>query len=1288
MRHSFRGTAFQAVNHGLEARATKALLILLLASIASAQDQSLPWRMSRPPNPAYSPQEALAKMTVPPGFHVDLVASEPDIINPIAMAFDDRGRIWITQSIEYPRKSAGPGKDTIKIIEGIDDHGHATKVTTFVDDLNIPTGIAVGYGGIWVLNSPDLLFYREKNGKPVSREVVISGFGRTDFHELPSSLTWGPDGWLYGLNGVFNECHVMDKHGKRHDFTAAMWRIHPRTREFQVFAQGTSNPYGIVWDSEGSAIVEVCHWATDHLFHFVETGYYQQQAGIYPPFTIKLGSITDHGHQKTAYCGIARLSSDQFPPQYRDRICVGNLHGDCINMDHLLRDGSTYLSKAEPDLLTSNDDWFMPVSLKIGPDGSLYILDWYDRYHCSQDAIRDPSGVDRVKGRLYRMRYGDSTRQPGFDLNAESPSQLISPLSSPNIFFRESAQRILTERLASSPPELRISLQLLVLDEHSSREARLAALWTLIGGGSLDAEFHQKLLTAPDPAFRAWAVRAAGDFQHVAPSIRETVAKLANDPSPDVQLQVAIASRKIEQLDALPMLVDVLEHCGQDKIIPAIVWANLHPLLETQAKQFASLLKPAALTPGISTLLPHAVERILAARQPDIEAASAVLDYAISHKAESAAASVAAVAAKVNSLKESELTALKAQLSPLIQNVLQKEQTTPLGLSIELLAARLHVGSFDVADVRRKFASANEADDIRLEALDALIAFNDRALLDVLPQVLSTASLQLSTRLLASLGRMDNPKLADVIMAAYPKLAPQLQPLAIDLIMQREPWAAKLLKAVLSDKLPRSVLNANDLRKIMDSDDRDSIWAVEKAYGQIREERNPRREKVVAEMGEYLRKNLGDPFAGQRVFNNFCAQCHTIYGHGAKIGPDITANGRSNFEQLLSNVFDPSLVIGPGYQVVTVVTRDGRNLTGLLAEDNDQRVVVRITGGSEEAVPRADVKFTRLSKLSMMPEGIEDLLSRKDLCDLFAFICLDRPPDDPTARPIPGAPSIQVPQSPRIQIEKGERQLTIRSRLSAQDRWIELATYVMDPNLRPYLHPLRDATGRVVLTEDKPSDHPWQHGIFTGFHRVNGFNYWKEDGGHQHFVRLLALQGHSDQVSWKALVNLIDPSGKLVLEEEDSITFHAPLSADSYLIDFVLLLRAKDQDVHFGKYFVGGLSVRMPWDKANPRQTHLNSEGLRNRACEQQRAQWCNVERPIGNDIFGIAIFDHPTNPNHPPGWRADEQGLINPNVSALSDWTIPAGQERKFRYRLAVYHGTATREKLQAKFDEFATFN
>jgi glucose/arabinose dehydrogenase len=324
---------------------------LLCGALCAGEPQVIPHRQDRPPNQPYTPEEALAKMTVPEGFAVELVASEPDLVNPIAMTFDDRGRIWVTESIEYPRKEAGPGRDRIKIFEDTQGTGRADKVTVFAEGLNIPTGIAVGYGGVWVLNAPDLLFLKEKDGKEISREIVVSGFGRTDTHELPSSLTWGPDGWLYGLNGVFNHSRVTSR-GKTFDFTCALWRVHPRTREFQVVCEGTSNPWGLAWDPEGAALVSACHWANDHVFHFVETGYYQRQAGAYPPFAMPIGSITNHSHQKTAYCGLAYFDSDAYPQRYRGRLYMGNIHGGCINVDVLRRDGSTYISDAEPDFLT------------------------------------------------------------------------------------------------------------------------------------------------------------------------------------------------------------------------------------------------------------------------------------------------------------------------------------------------------------------------------------------------------------------------------------------------------------------------------------------------------------------------------------------------------------------------------------------------------------------------------------------------------------------------------------------------------------------------------------------------------------------------------------------------------------------------------------------------------------------------------------------------------------------------------------------------------------------------
>jgi len=1004
-------------------------LLMAADTFGAVPDTVTPWRQDQPPNQPYSPQEALSKMTVPEGFTVELVASEPDIVNPIAMSFDDRGRIWITESIEYPRKPAGVGRDRVKVLEDTDADGRADKVTIFAEGLNIPTGVAIGYGGVWVLNAPDLLFMREKDGKETSREVVLTGFGRTDTHELPNSLTWGPDGWLYGLNGVFNQSAVRLKNGKEYKFNCALGRVHPRTRKFQIVSEGTSNPYGIAWDAEGSAIVEACHWANDHLFHFVETGHYQRQAGAFPPFTMPIGSITDHGHQKTAYCGIANLDTDAYPPQFRERIVVGNIHGGAINVDRLQRDGATYLAKGEPDLLNGNDAWFMPVALKIGPDGCLYVLDWYDRYHCSQDAARDPGGVDRLKGRLYRLRYKNTPRAPQIHLATQSFEELMARLSSGNIYFRETAQRILTERLGHASGELRAKLETLVLSPVAAdvrrltsnpqndqslvtsaatsieRKARLHALWALIGSGTLDPAFHLKVLAHSDPAYRAWGVRAAGNFGDASQAIREKVAELASDPSPDVQLQVVIASRKIKNFDALPTLIEVLVRCGQDKLIPSIAWNNLHPLLEFDSGPFVYLIwVKREWTPALATLSPRIVERMLGAQKFDATAIATFIKFVAGRDGERAKECLSAVSSRLSALTEQDTAGLKAELEPVLREILARQTKAPLNLSAQLLAVRLGLAQIDSPLLLERFISSAETEATRLQALDALIAFRNPALLSSLPEVLASSSPAFVQRAFAALGRMEDPKLADILLGEYPKLVPELQPLAIDLIMQRERWARKLLDAVLANKLPKGVLNANHLRKIVESNDREALWAVEKTFGKIREERNPEREKVVAEMAAYFREHIGDPHRGQTVFRNLCAQCHTIYGEGGKVGPDITANGRASFEQLLSNVFDPSLVIGPAYQVTTVVTKDGRNLTGLITEDNAQRIVVRMPGEGEETVPRNHVKYTRVSKLSMMPEELEASLDKKDLADLFAFLALDKPPSDATAKLIPGAP--------------------------------------------------------------------------------------------------------------------------------------------------------------------------------------------------------------------------------------------------------------------------------------------
>jgi putative heme-binding domain-containing protein len=988
-------------------------------SVVAAAPDVIPHAQDKPPGPPLTPEEAIKKMTVPPGFSVELVAAEPDLVNPVAMTFDERGRVWVTESLEYPRREPGPGRDRVKVLEDTDGDGRADKVTVFAEGLNIPSGIAVGYGGVWVANAPDILFLQDTDGdgKADKQEVVVTGFGRDDTHELPNSLTWGPDGWLYGLNGVFNPSRI-EQNGKVFEFTCALFRIHPRTREFQLFAEGTSNPWGVAWDTEGSAFVSAC--VIDHLWHLVERGYYIRQGGPYPPYTVPQGSIVKHKHQKAAYCGIHFFDSDAYPAEFRERLYMGNIHGNCLNVDVLQRDGSTYFATPEADFLSANDAWFMPVVQKTGPDGSLYVLDWYDRYHCYQDANRDPEGIDRLKGRLYRIRYQDTPRAGQFDLSRESADQLIERLHSGNVYYRDLAQRILSERNDSAA---RPKLEALVLNDAAPRKARMHALWALVGTDSLSPEFHQALLGHSDASYRAWGVRAAGNFGKVDDRLRERIVARADDPSPDVRLQVAVAANKLEGVDALPVLLEILADSGDDKLLPHVVWQNLHPKLEEQGDRYLELAAADRYrqSPPVVALMPRVIDRILGGRNP---AAIAALVSTLSSEADNDPATLERCFATLTTrlatreITPEQLAPLKTQLDPLVQKILQGQDTNSLFANAALLAATWK-DPRGVEIVRAYFTSRQQNAQRRIHALDALVAANVAGLeADVAPifRLPGEHPVELRAAALAALARVDAPWVADLVLSEYSRLEPELRPRAIELLTERKLWAERLLEAIGREEIPTSALNANQVRQLLARGDAALAEKVTSLWGAVRTERDPRREQVIAEMRSFLRKTEGNAHAGQEVFARICGQCHKIYGQGKDVGPDITLNGRSSFEQLLSNVFDPSLVIGAAYQARTIVTADGRVLTGLVSEDSDARVVLKMQGGKTEVVPRGEIEVMKVSALSLMPEDLEKQLKPQELADLFAFITLDKPPSDPSARKLPGS----QPIVPRATTDRGK----------------------------------------------------------------------------------------------------------------------------------------------------------------------------------------------------------------------------------------------------------------------------
>jgi putative heme-binding domain-containing protein len=410
----------------------------------------------------------------------------------------------------------------------------------------------------------------------------------------------------------------------------------------------------------------------------------------------------------------------------------------------------------------------------------------------------------------------------------------------------------------------------------------------------------------------------------------------------------------------------------------------------------------------LSVLVLFLCSSIGVAEEQDIDSVVTLLEFVIDVEEETAAQCLEMLRERVQSGEVSgeQRSAIRQQLSSKLQEVLAAGRESPLYFDALLLSTAW--GDQDATTLARDLiANGKEQESLRIAALDALTSSRDSGFLESAESLIRAKSTPKSVRvrLIGALGRYESPAVAEIMLRCYQQLAADEQPQAVELLTQRASWSRRLLEAIGQKELPANALNVNQVRKLLASPDKQIAALVSSQWGAVRTERNPAREKVIHAMHDQLSKVSGNPHRGRMVFDRVCGQCHRIYGVGQDVGPEITSNGRGSFEHLLSNVFDPSLVIGASYQARTVITINGRILTGLLAEDNEQRVVLKTQGGKLEVVPREDVDEVVISKLSLMPEGLEKQLTPKQLADLFAFLSLDKPPSDPTAVPITGTPA-------------------------------------------------------------------------------------------------------------------------------------------------------------------------------------------------------------------------------------------------------------------------------------------
>jgi putative heme-binding domain-containing protein len=418
---------------------------------------------------------------------------------------------------------------------------------------------------------------------------------------------------------------------------------------------------------------------------------------------------------------------------------------------------------------------------------------------------------------------------------------------------------------------------------------------------------------------------------------------------------------------------------------------------------FQFLILTAAVFTGLAASLPAEDGRDTAA----VDDVAALLELVLEADEQTARDCLGVLTRHLQSgaVEAPRVAALRGRLSDRLTALLQEERH-PLRFDAALLTAAWHDPQ-GLRVARERFLQREAPEAERLAALQALVAARDSSALEETGRILSdpaAGSNDLRGQFLGVLGRLDDPRVAEVVLAQFARLEPNLQPRAVELLTQRPAWSQQLLEAIRTKQIAPEALNLNQLRRIATFRDDALQQSLRELYGAIREGRDPHREQVFYKTRDFLNGTPGDPVQGEVVFKRVCAQCHKLYGEGAEVGPDITRNGRNNWEQLLWNVLDPSQVIGPGYQARILVTDDGRTLTGLPVEESEQQVVLKVQGGKLESIPRDRIEVYKVSELSMMPDQLERQLTPQELADLFAFLAFDRHPRDPEAKLLPGAP--------------------------------------------------------------------------------------------------------------------------------------------------------------------------------------------------------------------------------------------------------------------------------------------
>ncbi|MDB5351055.1 MAG: putative rane-bound dehydrogenase [Planctomycetota bacterium] len=955
-----------------------------------------------------SAAQARDRMVVPDGFRVEVFASEPEIRQPVAACFDERGRMWVIEYLQYPTPAGlvpvkvdqylrteydrfpeppprGPkGADRIKILEDTDGDGKADKVTTFLEGLNLASAIAVGDGGVYIGQAPYLLFYPDKDhddkpdGDP---EVLLSGFGLQDAHATVNSLAWGPDGWLYGAQGSTVTAKIRGV-----EFQQGIWRYHPRTRQFELFAEGGGNTWGLDFDRGGNAFGSSN--GSYIAFHMVQGGNYVKGFAKHGPLhnprsygyfdPLSFTGTKPGGHVTPG--GII-YKGEAYPPEFRGSFIGANLLSNSVYWYKLAPKGSTYAMTLGGTLLNSRDPWFRAIDLLTGPDGSVFVVDWYDK----RASHLDPRDTwDRTNGRIYKIVYKDTKPAAPFDLAKLSTDELIALRLKANDWWSETARRVLYERNdPTAVPKLKS-----LLAEDKDEPTALRDLFALNACGGIDEATVSGLLEHPIAGVRRWAVRLIGDRGEPSTENRTRLELLAqHEKDVTVRSQLASSSGRFSPRTSLRLLEKLAMHDEDvnDPYVPLLIWWSTERAMRTDPEAAVSGLGSLAtsLFSGRDLSNRHLLPRIARALADDgspeaLRQAARLIDMAKLPDQRDIV-----IAAMEKGLEGRRPNEVPASLEAILDQLWAAPHPS---LALIRFSIRLGVGP--------GYQKALDLLDAKDSSLDRL------ALIEVLGQVPKpegkAALLRLLDRnapdpvvqaMLSALGSYPESEVADAIIRHYPKWSVALRARALDALCGRKAWAGILLDAMARGTFTAKDLSASQATRIASLGDPALTAKLTAAWGRVPGPNGPAKVKRIAEVRGILPEgDKGDPSRGREVFVKNCAGCHRLFGEGERIGPELTGSERGNLDYLLTSLVDPSAEIRKEYQAQTFALKDGRVLSGLIVEETGSSLVLFDSQKQKTTIPKADIEQRKAADVSLMPEGLVDTLPEAQIRDLFRYL--------------------------------------------------------------------------------------------------------------------------------------------------------------------------------------------------------------------------------------------------------------------------------------------------------------